>query len=125
MLSMLIALLLQPVHADSVFVPWPLRHTNVVCGGTVDGVDLKMRVSVAGEVLKAESDNGRILIFVDLHKEGQVRWLISEVAKEKRTVDLHMGMTDGFVDMNSTADDHTFSMSCQEVSDGKTYIEHY
>jgi hypothetical protein len=112
---MLVALFLRPVHADSVFVPWPMRHSRVVCGGTVDGINLDVRISIAGEVLKAESDSGRILIFVDLHKEGQVRWVISEVAKEKRTVDLYMGMTDGYVDMSSTTDNHTFNMSCQEI----------
>jgi hypothetical protein len=116
MLSLIFMSLLGVARADSNDIAWPTRNSKVICGGTVDGETLKVRNSVPGEVLTAESSNERILIFIDLHKPGQVRWLVSEVGAEKRTMDLYMGMTDGFVTMDSTADAHTFSMSCQEVA---------
>ena len=128
-------------RADAISMDWPTRNSKVICGGIVDGETLNMRISVPGEVMTAESSNGRILIYVDLHKPGQVRWIFTDamsddeydkreaIAKKLtpdeatliraltkgRQTDLYMGFTDGIVHLLTTFGDRAMSMSCQEI----------
>jgi hypothetical protein len=140
-LTLILTLTPNSAKADALSMDWPTRNSKVICGGIVDGETLNMRVSVPGEVMTAESSNGRILIFVDLHKPGQVRWTFSDamsddeyekreaIAKKLtpdeatliraltkgRQTDLYMGFTDGIVHLHTTFGDRAMSMSCQEI----------
>jgi hypothetical protein len=128
--------------AEPASIVWPTRNTKVVCGGDVDGRPLQMRVVIANELLAGESENGRILIYIDLHKPAQVRWVFSDTltddqyAKREaalaklstdeanllraltgtRETDLYMGMTDGFVTLRTTSKGQSMSVSCQEIA---------
>jgi hypothetical protein len=127
--------------ADALSIDWPIRNSKVICGGIVDGETLNMRISVPGEVMTAESSNGRILIFVDLHKPGQAHWIFTDAMSDDeydkreaitkkltpdeaaliraltkgRQTDLYMGFTDGIVHLRTTFGDRAMSMSCQEI----------
>lgn len=129
-------------HADEVSVAWPSRNSVVICGGSADQVDLKMRVVVENELLAAEADNGRALIYVDLHKPGQARVVtldgLSDEEFEKREAilaklspedreflkalasprqsDFYLGFYDGFIHLDSMQGKRTLSFSCQELS---------
>jgi hypothetical protein len=129
-------------HAENPSVEWPARNSKVICGGIVDGDDLEMKVVVANELLKAESKNERVLLYVDLHKAGQVRLVMvdalndAELAKldailaklspedaslmsafrSSHVTDFYMGMTDSFVHLTSAFGKRSFSFSCQEIA---------
>lgn len=121
-------------------VSWPSRNSKVICGGIADGEDLQIKVVVENELLKAESSNERILLYIDLHKAGQVRLamvealsdaelanldaVLAKLSKEdaealklfrtSHTTDFYMGMTDGFVHLTTTFGKRTFTFSCRE-----------
>lgn len=128
------------VMASPLAMEWRARHSKVVCGGTVEGQELDMQVSVVNEVMKAEA--GRFVIFIDLHKEGQIRWVLGDAMTDQeyaqreamlaklspdeqvalksitasRLTDLYTGMNpDGFVHIMQTANEKVFSLSCQEI----------
>jgi hypothetical protein len=129
-------------HADTATIDWPTRNSKVICGGSVDGTDLVVRAIPGGELMTAESANTRILIYIDLHKPGQVHWVISDslnddeydrrqaiIAKlspedallftkitATHTTELFSGFMEGVLQMNMNYGDRTFSMSCQELA---------
>lgn len=139
---LVLSVMSSSAFAGSAEVNWYSRGTYVICGGMVDGETLNVRVSVPNEVLAAESPDHRALIFIDLHKPAQVRWMISDgmsdedyekreaiVAKlpadeaqlirkisENRVTDLYSGMTNGFVTLKtSTKSGRSVDLSCQEL----------
>lgn len=129
-------------HAQDVAVAWPSRNSVVICGGTADRLDLKMRVVIENELLAAEADNGRALIYIDLHKPGQARVVtldgLSDEEFEKREVilaklspedreflkllasprqsDFYVGFYDGFFHLDTMQGTRSISFSCQELS---------
>jgi hypothetical protein len=131
-------------QAEPASLPWPSRNSDVICGGTVDGETLAMRVST-DDVLAAESVTGRIMVYVDLHRPGQVRWLIADVLGDDdydqrqellkkltaedadlirkitagRQIDIYAGLTDGIVHLRTDFGKRSFSLSCQEIARAK------
>jgi hypothetical protein len=131
-----------PVVSSSASANWPTRGTLVTCGGMVDRQPLNMRVVVADEVLAADSGDGRALIYIDLHKPAQVRWLIADGMSDQeyekremilaklsaddadqirklsasRQTDLYTGMTDGFITLRvQSPSGKSLDLSCQET----------
>jgi|GEM_PF-6699431 len=129
--------------ADSASTTWPTRGTKVTCGGDVDGQPMKFHVVAESALLAGESVNNRILIYIDLRKPAQVRWLISDAVTDEqyqkreavlaklpkedsdfvraltatRQTEMYMGMTDGYITMFTTArTGQTMSISCQETA---------
>ena len=135
-------------HATVGTVEWAARNSKIICGGTVDDVDLNFRVVVPNELLAAESDNGRFLLYADLHKPGQVRFVFNDALTDEdsakrdallaklspedaalvrmmtmnRQSDLYMGLTDGFVLMQSDFGTHHLSIGCQEIQNPNNSI---
>lgn len=128
--------------AEPVSTTWPSRGTKVTCGGDVDGQPMKFHVVAEHELLGGESLNNRILLYVDLHKPGRVRWVISDTVSDEqyqkreevlaklpkddsnfvrdltasRQTDIYTGMTEGFVTMmTTTRTGQSMSISCQET----------
>ena len=127
-------------NANSISFEWPSRHSTVICGGSTESGDLKMRVSTGDGVLVGEATDGRVLIYIDLRKPGRVHLAFSEalsddesakrdkiVAKlskedqellanllSSRASEVFMGMTDGYVHYRSDNGSHSFTVSCQE-----------
>ena len=140
-----IALMPFTARAEAISIDWPTRNSKVICGGIVDGETLSMRISVPGEVMTAQSSNERILIYVDLHKPGQVHWLFTDTMSDEqyekreaaikklspeeaslireltkgRQNEIYMGLTDGYVHMLTTFGNRSMSMSCQEIPNPK------
>jgi hypothetical protein len=137
----LVFLMTGPAFAAPASIDWPARSSKVVCGGSADGTELAVRVSVPNEVLAAETADGRVLVYIDLHKPGQVRWVMNEgmsdadydqrqalIAKlspeeaelvkkisASQQTDLYTGLTvDGFVHLDRTSGKLRLSLSCQE-----------
>lgn len=138
------------IHAEAVIsssasANWPTRGTRVTCGcgGMVDLQPLNMRVVIPDEVLSAESGDGRALIYIDLHKPAQVRWLIADGMSDQeyerremilaklspeeadqirklssnRQTDLYTGMTEGFVTLRvQSPSGKSLDLSCQETT---------
>ncbi len=130
-----------PALAQSTEIRWPGRNSKVICGGSVDGETLKFRVVLENELIASESTGGRLLLYVDLHKEGQVRMAMNEGATDDdyekreailvklqpaeaeliralsaaRQYDLHMGMTQGFVNIQQNFGKRSITLSCQEI----------
>lgn len=140
--SILLAVAVFAGQAFSAEVYWHKKQTKVICGATVDNQTLDVKVSVANEVLKAESPDGRVLIFIDLHKEGQVRWVFSEVINDAdyerrealmaklsseeadllksftkaRMFDLYAGFSEGYVHLRQDFGSKNISLSCKETA---------
>lgn len=141
-LLMLTALNVAPVKSSDVWVSWPARGSKVICGGTLDGQDLKIREVLPDELLAADSESERALIYIDLHRQGQVRWVFSETMTDadyaarqallaklspeeaalvknltaNRHSDFFAGPTDaGFVHLRTDSGTRSLSLSCQEV----------
>ena len=129
-------------HANTETIDWPSRNSKVVCGGRVDGEDLKLHIVTAGEIMGGESVNGRILLYVDLHKAGQAHLLISDALTDAeydkrqailaklspedaelfqkitktRVIELYSGFIDGIVQFDINYADRSLSLSCQEIA---------
>lgn len=129
-------------RAENPSIAWPSRQSTVVCGGTVDGEDLKIRVVLENELLAAESQNERALIYLDFHKAGQVHVAISsgmtdadyerrEAILEKlspedaalmrslsatQISDFYIGFAEGYFHLVTTMGTRAISLSCQETA---------
>lgn len=127
------------LHATG--VRWPQRGTKVTCGATVDNNALAIKEVLPNELLKAEADDGRVLIYIDLHKEGQVHWAFNEAATDadfekreaivsklapedaalikalshSRQYDIYTGLTEGFAHLRQDFGLKNISLSCQET----------
>lgn len=127
--------------ADTASVAWPSRQSIVTCGGLADGEDLRLRVVIPNEVLAAETENGRLLIYLDLHKPGQVHIAMNDgitdeesVAREAalaklppdeaellrrlsftRHSEFYMGLTEGFAHLTISTRARSLSLSCKET----------
>ena len=123
-------------------VDWAERDSKVICGGMVDDVDLNFRTVTANELLAAESSDGRILLYLDLHKPGQVRAafnegltdaeadqreaLLAKLSPEEaelirklssgRQSDFYLGLTEGYFLLQTSSRGHSMSLSCKEIS---------
>src|ERR1035437_3321435 len=129
-------------HAESGTVSWPSRNSKVICGAMVDGESLDFHVVVPGELLGSSSKDERILLYVDLHKAGQVHLAFVEALTDdeydqreaamtklspeeaelmraltaSRQNDLYAGITpDRFVHLETIMKKRTLSVSCQEI----------
>jgi hypothetical protein len=129
-------------HADAGSLPWYPLNKTVICGGTVDASEsLDFHTVGNAAVLGAQSKDGRIMVYVDLQKTGQVRWLINEALTDDeydrreavvktlppadadfirsltttRQTQIYSGMTDHFVNLDFTAKKRSLSLSCQEA----------
>ena len=122
-------------------VRWPNKGTKVTCGATVDNKTVTVKEVLPNELLKAETEDGRVLVYIDLHKESQVRWVINEAANDadyekreavlakltpedanlikalshSRQYDIYTGFTDGYVHLRQDFGDKNISLSCQET----------
>lgn len=121
-------------------IQWP--NQKIVCGGTVDGEDLNVRVVLPNELLAAESKNGRVLIYLDFHKVGQIHVAMNDGisddeaevrdqalakldAKEAvlmralsgpRQSEFFVGLSaEGFAHFQTQSRERSYSLSCQEV----------
>lgn len=135
-----VSLVSSASFAGSLSMEWKGRNSKVICGGLVDGKELDMKVSIPNERMKAET--GRMLIFIDLQKEGLVRWVMSDSMTDEeydkreaimaklsseeqallksisvgRQTDLYSGMTaDGYVTIMQSMGKRSFSLACQEI----------
>lgn len=140
--SLLLAIAIFTGQIFAAEVYWHKKQTKVICGATVDNQTLNVKVVVANELLKAESPDGRVLIYMDLHREGQVRWVFSEVMSDAeyekrealiaklspdeadliksftkaRQFDLYAGFTEGYVHLRQDFGSKNISLSCQETA---------
>lgn len=142
MICLFVLLFSLPAYAAPASIDWPTRNSKVVCGGIADGTDLEMRISIPDERLAAETKDGRVLLYVDLHKPGQVRWVMAEgmsdadydnretllakLSPEEAALvrrisaahltDLYTGLTaDGYVHLDREQGKLKLSLSCQET----------
>jgi hypothetical protein len=135
------ALLGVSAQLHAVEVRWPQKGTKITCGVTVDDKSLAIKEVLPNELLKAEADDGRVLVYIDLHKEGQVHWALNEAANDadyekreailsrlapedaalikalshSRQYDMYTGLTDGLVHLRQDFGDKNISLSCQEI----------
>jgi hypothetical protein len=130
-------------HADAGSMPWATLNKNVTCGGIVDTKESLDFKSVGdAQVLKAESKDGRLLIFADLHRPGQVRWLVNEALSDEdydrreallksiapsdadfirsltqtRQAQIYSGMFDHYVNLDFSTKTRALSLSCAEAN---------
>lgn len=122
-------------------IDWPTRNSKVICGGTVDGTELNIRIVTPGELMGAESENSRILVYMDLHKPGQLHLAISDSLTDEeydkrqailkqlspedaalfqkitmtRVMEFYVGFTEGVADLRLSYANRVMSLSCQEV----------
>lgn len=122
-------------------VEWPSRASKVLCGGTVDGHELDVKVIPLTQIMSAESHDYRVSIYIDLSRLGRVRLLLSELTSDedyaarevvlaklppeeaallRRLTQSHFwqsynGFTDGFMDVRVTFGNKMVSLSCQEI----------
>ena len=123
-------------------VEWRARNSKVICGGMIDGESLKFHVVAENEIVGGKSSDERILIYLDLHKPGQLHLLMTEAMSDgeyehreaivaqlsppdaeliraltpSRNFDLHIGFTDGLASYYMIAKKHTISVGCEEIS---------
>lgn len=145
LLLVFIALFPLLASAQSASVEWPSRDSKVICGGTVDDEDLEVKVVVENDLLKAESNSGRLLLYIDLHKPGQVHFAMVDSLNDDETAqrdaalaklspedaailravsashitDFFTGFTDGIVQYASYVGKRSTSLSCQEIPNKK------
>lgn len=122
-------------------VYWHKKQTKVICGATIDNQSVSLKVVRANELLKAESPDSRVLIYIDLHREGQVRWVFSEMMTDAeyekrealisklspdeaelvksfskaRQFDLYAGFTEDYVHLRQDFGAKNISLSCRET----------
>lgn len=139
--GLLVSLLASSSFAANPLIPWPSRSSQVLCGGAADGEDLSVRTVLPEGLLAAESPNGRVVVYIDLRKEGRVRLVFSEGLSDadyerretllsklpaeeaeflrrlsaSRQSDLYTGFTDGFVHLSTVSADRALTLSCQEI----------
>jgi hypothetical protein len=94
-----------------------------------------------GELLAAESADGRVLIYIDLHKSARVHWAMMQALSDDdyakreailaklspddanqlrkisstKTSEFYSGMTDGYVTWRTSSKAGNVSLSCQEI----------
>ncbi len=128
-------------QATTASVSWPSRNSQVLCGGTVDNEDLQMRMVIENELLAGDSVNGRVLLYIDLHRPGQARVVVAEgftdsdyekreaaLAKlspeeaallrglsASRQADFYLGFSEGYFHLTTASGERTLSLSCQEI----------
>ncbi|MGE3262255.1 MAG: hypothetical protein AB7K68_10790 [Bacteriovoracia bacterium] len=129
-------------RAGEAAIEWPSRNSKVVCGGTVDDEPLDLKVMAETAMLKAVSKSDRVFLFIDLHKPGQVRFLMNDSLTDQefamreqilaklnpaeadlvsalfanRLSDFYTGLTEGFVHLVTAQGTRTLNLSCQEVA---------
>lgn len=129
-------------HAGEAAIEWPSRKSKVVCGGAVDDEPLDLKVMAETAMLKAVSKSDRIFLFIDLHKPGQVRFLMNDSLTDQefslqeqilaklspaeadlvsalfanRLSDFYTGLTEGFVHLVTAQGKRTLNLSCQEIA---------
>ncbi|MGZ3721366.1 MAG: hypothetical protein ACXVA9_00465 [Bdellovibrionales bacterium] len=141
MLTFIFAALMSNAKADTGTVAWPSRNSKVICGATVDGEALDFHVVVANELIGSQSKDERVLVYVDLHKPGQVRFVLNEAISDSeyeareaamaklapeeadlmraltvsRQTELYAGIAEGYVHLSTIMKKRTLSLSCQEI----------